>query len=269
GPAKPKWEDGEIDRETLQLTADEAELVQDGVSILRGDVQMRKGELQFQAGTVFYDQQAEVLEISDGVRLWDSGIYMSGSRANYDLSSDEGQIDDANYYLLDDHGRGGAGTIRLSSSDILQLEDVSYTTCNPGVEDWVLEADSINLDKVEDVGTARHVKVRFKDVPIFYSPYLTFPLSDKRKSGFLTPSVGSSNETGIDVEIPYYWNIAPERDATFGVRAMAKRGAMLQGEYRYLMRRGDGQLGIEYLPDDNEYDDSRALYSIQHEQTIA
>ncbi|MCP4043424.1 MAG: LPS-assembly protein LptD, partial [Gammaproteobacteria bacterium] len=112
GPAKPKWEDGEIDRETLQLTADEAELVQDGVSILRGDVQMRKGERQFQAGTVFYDQQAEVLEISDGVRLWDSDIYMSGSRANYDLSSDEGQIDDANYYLLDDHGRGGAGTIR-------------------------------------------------------------------------------------------------------------------------------------------------------------
>ena len=102
------------------------------------------------------------------------------------------------------------------------------------------------------------------------TPYITFPISDRRKSGFLPPTFGSSSDNGFDFTLPYYWNIAPEMDATFAPRILGDRGVLLGGQYRYLIRRGDGQLDAEYLPVDSERnDDTRWLIGYNHEQYFA
>ena len=114
------------------------------------------------------------------------------------------------------------------------------------------------------MGTARDVKLRFKGVPILYSPYLSFPITDARKSGILTPEVGSTGRSGNELSVPYYWNIAPNYDATFTPRLLTERGVQMAVEGRYLFRKSDGIAQVEYLPDDNKFGDNRHLVSFDH-----
>jgi len=144
------------------------------------------------------------------------------------------------------------------------INDADYTTCNPGSNVWKLNAKKIELDFTKEVGTAYNVWLEIGGVPVFYTPYATFPLSNKRKSGLLVPQVRVSNSTGFDLTIPYYFNIAPNQDATVAGRYMVKRGLQLQGEYRYLTGRGGGVLSAEYLPDDRAFDGYRGAFRYKH-----
>jgi LPS-assembly protein len=135
------------------------------------------------------------------------------------------------------------------------------------VPEWRIEARRMKIDHNEQWGEAYHAFLNVLDVPIFYAPYMTFPISNRRKSGFLPPTIGSSNVSGFDFTLPYYWNIAPEMDATFAPRILGKRGVLLGGQYRYLVQRGDGQLDATYLPVDSErQDDARWLVGYTHDQ---
>jgi len=113
---------------------------------------------------------------------------------------------------------------------------VRYTTCAPGRDDWYLRISELELDTEEGIGTARHSSVTFQGVPFFYFPYLDFPITDQRKSGFLMPKVGVSNKLGTELSAPYYWNIAPDYDDTFTPHLMSFRGLGIQNEFRYLTR---------------------------------
>lgn len=272
-PVPPPWEAdaGRLEPGAVELFADEAVLERDGISVLRGDVRVLRDADRLHGGVVVYDRDADAMDIEDTVRYWSGDLYLSGSRGHYEFGTGEAWLDDVAFRLGGEHARGSAGTVRLSTADVLLMEDMTYTTCSPGATDWQLSADTVELDRESDVGVARHVKVDFKGVPIFYSPYLSFPLSDTRKSGFLAPTIGQSTETGVDVTIPYYWNIAPERDATLAVRHMSDRGTMLQGEYRYLMDDGDdggGIFNLEYLPDDDQFGEDRSLIALEHQHRI-
>jgi LPS-assembly protein len=161
-------------------------------------------------------------------------------------------VEQAEYRALDAHAHGRASRIILSGSEVLRASEATYTTCNPQEVTWILEADRIKLDKLEDQGTARNVWLTFKGVPIFYSPFLSFPLSDQRKSGFLAPGFGVSGAVGVEARVPYYFNIAPNLDATVAIRAMSDRGVQTQGAFRYLFPWGQGSLAAEVLPDDKE-----------------
>lgn len=268
-PENPEPPALESDLESLHLSADLADIDLGGAALLRGNVEAQSGYSQLQAESMLYDRGQNVIDVANGIRYWDQGLYLSGAAGHFDLAHRDNWLEDVSYRLIDEHGRGHAEHVSFGPSKVLLLENSTYTTCMPGNEDWAFHADSIELDGKESVGEARNVTVRFKDVPIFYSPYLNFPLSDRRKTGFLLPSYGSSEDTGVELTVPYYWNIAPDKDATFAVRAMSKRGAMLQGEFRYLLAAGEGQIGVEYLPDDRQYNGDRALYSFQHLQTFA
>lgn len=273
-PAPPPWEAdaGRLDPGAVELFADEAVLERDGISILRGDVRVLRDADRLHGGVVVYDRDADVMDIEDTVRYWSGDLYLSGSRGHYEFGTGEAWLDDVAFRLGREHARGSADTVRLSTADVLLMEEMTYTTCSPGATDWLLSADTVELDRETDVGVARHVKVDFKGVPIFYSPYLSFPLSDTRKSGFLAPTLGQSTETGVDVTIPYYWNIAPQRDATLALRHMSDRGTMLEGEYRYLMddgHEGGGIFNLEYLPDDDEFGKDRSLIALEHEHRIS
>ncbi len=254
---------------SIYLSADEAELFQTGTSVLRGDVQVVDESRQLQADAVEVTQPDDVLDARGNIRYWEDGIYVSGDAAHADRPADTVSISDADYVLLDGHAHGEAQRVTMTGRDLITVDDATYTTCNPEDAAWRLDASEIELDRNTEFGTARNVLVKFKGVPVFYSPWMTFPLTDRRKTGFLTPSFGVSGDTGFEVRVPYYWNIAPHQDATFAARAMTDRGVLLEGEYRYLTERGFGQLGLEYLPHDSQRGEGRAALSLQHDGSFA
>src|SRR6056297_520932 len=178
-PPHPPWEGdaGLLDAGALELFADEAVLERDGISILRGDVRVLRDGGRLHGGVVVYDRGADVMDIEDTVRYWSGDLYLSGSRGHYEFGTGEAWLDGVAFRLGREHARGSATTVRLSTADVLLMEAMTYTTCSPGAVDWQLSADTVELDRETDVGVARHVKVDFKGVPIFYSPYPSFPLS--------------------------------------------------------------------------------------------
>lgn len=251
---------------TIELSADEAYLIEHGLSRLTGTVEVTRDDMALRAGAVSFDDEQNLLEASGKVQLWKDTLFWQGERGQYLLDNDNARLDEGDYRLLDERGHGHADTLKNDpATDTTRLSDVDYTTCQYDKPSWVLSANSVTLDHEADRGHATHVFIKARGIPILYSPFLSFPLSDKRKSGFLVPSVGSSGDTGLDLRTPYYWNIAPNMDATFTPRLFLKRGAMLQSEYRYLFPRHNGQLELELLPSDSQRDDDlRAFGSISH-----
>lgn len=254
---------------TVHIAADQADLVEDGRSTLVDDVQILRGTRQMQADRVLYHQPTEVIDAIGGVRLWDEGMYATGVSGQMRLLENISSMQSVTFLLQDSHARGEAGSIELEGDEVVRIKDAHYTTCNPGDAAWFLEADYIRLDKTTDIGLGRNVWVHFHGVPVFYTPFITFPLSDKRKTGFLSPSFGISSSSGVEATVPFYWNIAPEQDATFAARGMSERGVMLQGEYRYLADWGTGLFGAEFLPDDSEFGDSRSAVHFDHRGDFA
>jgi len=248
----------------IEISAEKAEVSKDKLSTFTGNVVITQGSQELDADTVVYDRQTERMEATGNVRYEKEGLLVEGERATLDTKTDTGQFHDTNYRVADRHARGKAEILIKDGPTVSRLKNATYTTCNPGNNDWYAKATRIKLDHAEGVGTAQHVTVRFKHVPIFYSPYLTFPLDDRRKSGFLTPSFGASRENGTDIIVPYYWNIAPDRDATVTLRNMTARGPQLKGEFRYLTQSQQGQADLEHLPDDRRYGDDRTLFSLRH-----
>src|SRR5690606_7766543 len=137
------------------------------------------------------------------------------------------------------------------------LEKARLTACRTGQDSVYLNAREVTLDHATGVGEAKHMSVRFFRVPIFYFPRVTFPINGERKTGFLFPSIGTSDRSGTIVEIPYYINIAPHMDATVNMRYLSDRGVQVMGEYRYLGERHDGIVRGEFLPGDDVYGDDR------------
>lgn len=258
-------------RTPLQVDADRADVAQEGISTFEGNVNLRRADQRMRANRVEYNRDSESVLASGDVVMVDNTLELSGAELRMDLVKDTGEVNDAEYRLYDHHARGTSAQVaRDNVANITTLTNTTYTTCNPGNEDWQLRADKITLNHNEGFGTAEDVSVRFLGVPFFYSPWMTFPIDDRRKSGFLVPSFGNSDASGTELVVPYYWNIAPDRDATLAPRLLSSRGLQLNGEFRYLTEHNNGQVGIEYLPSDNKYDnEDRVLLSYQHKGNFA
>ncbi len=263
-PPRPVFATAPTGPDAIDVSSDVANMQDGGVSILSGNVELQRGSRQLTANYLEYDESEELIDVEGNVEVWDEGAYVSGDEAHLNLRTDTTTLTGADYIFLDTHSRGEAGEAVIQGQDIVTINDADYTTCNPGSNVWKLNAKKIELDFTEDVGTAYNVWLEIGGVPVFYTPYATFPLSDKRKSGLLVPQVRVSNSTGFDLTIPYYFNIAPNQDATVAGRLMTKRGLQLQGEYRYLTGRGGGVLSGEYLPDDRAFDGYRGAFRYQH-----
>jgi LPS-assembly protein len=160
--------------------------------------------------------------------------------------------------------RGDAKAILFEGQDKKRLKEARYTTCEAGVDDWYIKASEIELDDFTESGTAKNARVEFKGVPLLYTPWMTFSFNNERKSGLLAPTVGTTSRSGFETLIPYYINIAPDMDATVGVRYLSKRGAQLQGEFRYLGENYSGINNIEYLNNDSLNGGQRYYANISH-----
>ncbi len=164
--------------------------------------------------------------------------------------------------------RATAETIEFAGADHERLYNATFSSCAPGNDDVLLVAKEIDLDHAAGIGTAKSMKVKFKNVPIFYFPRVSFPINDQRKTGFLFPSIGYEKESGAILEVPYYLNIAPNRDATVIPKILSKRGVQLYGEYRYLTQKSKGSVQAEALPSDNVFNDDRYAWRYDHQQNF-
>lgn len=164
--------------------------------------------------------------------------------------------------------RGDAKAILFEGEDKKRLLDARYTTCEAGVDDWYIKASDISLNNYTDSGTAKNARIEFKGVPLLYTPWISFSFNDQRKSGFLAPTIGSTSRSGFEVLAPYYWNIAPNMDATLAARALSKRGVQLQGEFRYLEEDFSGTSNLEYLPGDSLTGENRYYANLKHQHRL-
>ena len=166
-------------------------------------------------------------------------------------------------------GRGDASRVNFEGKDKDRLFNTRYTTCRADANDWHVKVKELELDRSVQVGTAHSATIVFKDVPILYLPWMDFPLVDQRKSGFLTPSIGTTGKSGLEILLPYYWNIAPNRDATITPRLLSKRGLQLQNEFRYLEPRFNGMVNADILPNDRVSASDRYFVTLDHNQSLA
>lgn len=164
--------------------------------------------------------------------------------------------------------RGDAETVFFEGPNKKRLIDARYTTCEADVDDWYIKASELELDEYSKTATARNARVEFQGVPILYTPWINFSYLNQRKSGLLAPNWGTTTESGFELTVPYYWNIAPDMDATLGLRFLSKRGTQYQGEFRYLGETYSGTSNLEFLPDDNQNGENRYYANLQHIQSF-
>ena len=241
------------------------------IATLAGDVVMRQGSMQIEADEASLYQAENRGELNGKVRLRDNGALIVGDHADVQLDTGAAKVDNAEYILHKSRIRGSALYAKRGENAIIRLKDGTYTTCEPNSNAWQLKGNNITLNPATGFGTATNVTLRVKDIPIFYTPYIYFPIDDRRQSGFLPPSFSSSTDTGFMLVTPYYFNLAPNYDATLYPRYMTKRGLLMEGEFRYLTESSEGQFGAAYLndkddkrKDQTDYKDTRYMLNWQH-----
>jgi LPS-assembly protein len=242
-------------------------------TVIEGQAQLRRGATVIRADRLEYNQPDDRAKAQGNVRINRAGDVFEGPLLELKVEAFEGFFEKPHYRFLRNDAYGQAERVDFIDDKRAIIRNATYTTCQrkPGpswLPDWILRADTIRLDNEEETGEASGAVLSFFGVPILPVPSVSFPLSDKRKSGVLPPTIGLDNLNGVELTVPYYWNIAPNRDATFYPALMTKRGVDLGGEFRYLELDYQGQLRANFMPNDRLRDRDRWAYSLQHSGAV-
>ena len=253
----------------IHLQSDKVSYHEKDISRFEGNVVIQQKETRIETGQAEYNKQNEKIKAKGNVTFISPSIKIKSKSANFNLKTEQAVLQQSEYKSLTSRARGNATKIEIKDSNITELSDATYTTCDPNNADWLLSADKIRLDNTDHQGHASNVVLRFKGVPFFYFPYLRFPLGEDRLSGFLFPDLGHSNEHGNEFKIPYYWNIHPQLDATITPWYMSKRGTLLNTEVRYLTENNNGILTAEVLNNDKKTNSDREQLYWKHQSQPA
>ena len=215
-----------------------------------------------------YYQDSDDFEVEGDVRIERPLDIAEGSRLKMNLESKIGQMENPVFQLKDGSERGEAKTLIMEGDNQYRYKQARYTTCPEGNEDWMIEADNMELDDNEKTGTAKHAILKFLGMPIGYTPWGSFSYSGERKTGFLAPLYSLNGRTGVDISVPFYWNIAPNMDATVKARAMSKRGVMINNEFRYKTNSMYGTYIFDVLPSDKDTGQNRNRVEMKHNQNL-
>lgn len=245
------------------MTADKVAMT-DGVATAIGDVRVEQQGQALEAPRLSYDRKTTQVIADNGLKYFRPGLYLTADSADVHIGTDTGEFSAADYTLTANGGRGQATHVEALGDGHYNLADASYTTCAGATKAWVLSASHIKLDQTSGRGKAYNTVLRFYGVPIMYTPYLNFPLDERRYSGLLTPIIGHSSDSGYELAVPYYFNLAPNYDATVIPHLLSKRGLMLEGQFRYLSKHHKGEVDGTWLPHDSEYGDDRELLHFKH-----
>jgi len=254
-------------------TTIEAQSVE-GVSELevtaRGRVEFQREDMSIYSEFLRFNQEFGRIEADGGVRMVKGSNRYFGSRLRYNTQDDTGVFEDSNYLLEGDSSvmRGKAERLEFLGKDRFRLVRGAFSTCEPGHEDWRFEARELEIDNEKKEGTVRDGRLKFFDTTVLPLPYGSFSLENQRKSGFLAPYYSQNTRRGLEVAVPYYWNIAPEQDLTLIPSVMTKRGEQLKTQYRFMGQTYVGEMRYEYMPQDSELHRSRSAFSLQHRQQV-
>lgn len=251
-----------------ELSANEVVSQLNGISRFRGDVVVQRDTRIFRGDEGSYDDRSQEVTLTGNVVFQADALITQSDSARMNMENEQGEFSNVRFHFPEQHAFGSAEQLIVTDPKHSSLSGVRYTTCNPQQEDWVLSASEITLNEESNTGEAWQTVFRVKGVPIFYSPYLNFPLSG-RKSGLLAPHIGHSNTNGNLYTQPVYWNIAPNYDATITPRYMSERGLMGMGEFRFLTESTQGDIKADHLSDDKIYGDDRSYLAINHRAKLA
>lgn len=253
-------------RGALYLRADRLEGVPEKRIEASGKVELRTRRETVLADWLQYDVPEDEIHAKGDVTLRKGLDWISGPEVKYKRDRETGWFDAPKFFISENQSHGEAKEIRFAGPDMYEATNAQYTSCVAPNNDWYLRSDEIEVDKLRKVGTAHDAKVYFLDVPVMYAPWLEFPLSNERKSGFLTPTIGSTQTRGFEFAAPYYFNLAPNYDLTVTPRIMTKRGLMLAGQGRYLFPQSNGEVISEVVPDDRQTGTFRWAFAAKHNE---
>ncbi|GAB1394188.1 LPS-assembly protein LptD [Rhodocyclaceae bacterium] len=316
-PATTAFSNASKDAAPTVITARGLKGVNEQEAIAEGEALLQRAGDSLYADRIVYRQVEDELEATGNVRLLAPDSDITGPRLRLRMEESTGEFESPVYVIrrqrapVDEPaltlaglpavnesgkvlvttgrklpqppvtGSGQADRLEFRGEDRYYFENASYSTCSPGKRDWEIVVDELDLDYTEEHGKGRNAVVRFLDVPLFYTPWMSFALNNQRKSGFLPPTLGTTSKSGFEVAAPYYWNIAPNMDATITPRVLSRRGVQLNAEFGYLLNTPServtqpwqqhsdmGQIRLEYLPDDKQANRDRYGYSIIHSQSF-
>jgi len=256
----------------LYLRADELSGQPSATVQAQGSVEMRQAGVVVRADQLRYDQAEDLLVAQGKVRISFEGSSFSGPEVQLRVQRMEGFVRAPQYHFAQTDAGGQAERLDILGQGQLRVINGDYTSCRREDDeppDWILSARQLDLNLETGVGVAEGAELRFLDVPILYLPSLSFPLTDQRKSGWLPPNLEITTGSGIEVNAPYYWNIAPNRDATIAPSVSTRRGFAVDGEFRYLQPSFDGRIGLDWLPYDQVAERSRYWLTFGHEGKLS
>jgi LPS-assembly protein len=252
------------DDSPIAIEGDTGTFTADGVQHLKGNVVMRQGDRQIKAEDVQYEQKDNSLKVEGNVEYEDPIARITGGGGNYSATTGGADFHDAQFELIQRAAHGAAQTMQMTPDGVINLDNVTFTTCPRDDTSWQLRADSLSLDTRTRIGTGKGTRVDFKGVPIMYLPWMSFPLGDERKSGFLFPTLGNSTRGGVQFALPWYWNIAPNADLTIEPTLYTRRGLDLIGETRFLSESTKTSLEFSFLPNDNVTHTDRNRFKLEN-----
>ncbi len=240
------------DSSPLDIESDYSEVFDKEVSSFSGNVKIRRADQDVLADKVNYNNFSDAMDAQGNVYYSEDELSMFSDSVLLNMNTDEARLRETLFISPRSPIRGRAGSVYRESKDLSHYNNVAYTSCKPGNQDWVIHAERLKMNRATGKAAAKNAWLEFKGVPVMYTPFISFPTDDRRMTGFLSPTWSRSGQNGFDFTLPFYWNIAPNYDATFRPRYLDKRGVMLGGDFRYMNSWSQSKLGIDYLINDEK-----------------
>ncbi len=249
--------ESELDPESARIlgSADYSEAEKQTKFIMRDKVRLTQGRRSFRADVFTFDKTTREAELDGDIQVREPGLLLRADKAYVDTNTGDARLDNARFVLYETRVRGQAESLEKFGDRIISLDQGTFTSCEPGDNSWLIKGSNITLHNDKHYGTAKHMRLHVKDVPIVYAPYFRFPIGPDRLTGFLFPSIGLDENEGIDeFSAPFYWNIAPNYDATFTPRYLSEHGYLLGVELRHLSKYFETELSGSALNNDRSGD---------------
>ncbi|MFM8331940.1 MAG: LPS-assembly protein LptD [Candidatus Methylumidiphilus sp.] len=241
----------------LEIQSERAEMLNSETSNFQGTAELVHADQRLYGDFVTHNRESGAMNAQGNVVYREKGLSFASDTAFMKLQTDEGVLRNAQFVLETVPARGTARLAHIDSKTKSRYDTATYTTCPPGNQDWLLHATQATIDKDSGQGSATNAWLEFKGVPFLYTPFMSFPVDDRRKSGFLAPMIGYSEINGFDLTLPYYFNLAPNYDLTLMPRVLSNRGELLRGDFRYLSEIGKGRMFVDILPWDRIKQETR------------
>ena len=246
----------QIEDAPLRIKAISTEAPSNSIAILKGDVQISQGNREVRSHRAQVDKSIGQVSLEGDVQFREPGLLLLGDQATVDMANRNVKVSNVTYVIHEASVRGTAKHLTRTPGNIIVIDDASYSSCEPGDSSWLLVAREIEIDQNSGFATVKNARIEVKDVPIFYLPYMKFPIDDRRASGLLIPAIDMNQKNGLDVTQPFYWNIAENYDATLSPRYVQHRGFGLETDFRYLNSWSESKVSAAFLGNDKGGNDA-------------